>query len=39
MSAFSDSLASARKAAGMTQEELAFAIGVTRVTISSWSAG
>ena len=36
---FGQKLAQARKAAGLTQEELAGAVQVTRTTISSWGRG
>ena len=36
---FSDQLTAARKAAGMTQEQLADAVHVARNTISSWEHG
>lgn len=39
MSAFCEQLSNARKAAGMTQEQLAAAVHVTRTTISSWERG
>ena len=39
MAGFSEQLIAARKAAGMTQEELASAVHVTRTTISSWERG
>ena len=39
MTPFAEQLAAARKAAGMTQEELAGAVHVTRTTISSWERG
>lgn len=39
MSSFADQLTSARKAAGMTQEQLADAVHVARNTVSSWERG
>ncbi len=39
MTSFAEQLSTARKAAGMTQEELAYAVHVTRTTISSWERG
>lgn len=39
MSSFADQLTAARKAAGMTQEQLADAVHVARNTISSWERG
>ena len=39
MATFAEQLTAARKAAGMTQEELAGAVHVTRTTISSWERG
>ncbi len=39
MTSFAEQLSAARKAAGLTQEELASAIFVTRSTISSWERG
>ena len=36
---FADQLTAARKAAGMTQEQLADAVHVARNTISSWERG
>lgn len=39
MAEFGEQLTSARKAAGMTQEDLASAIHVSRTTISSWERG
>ncbi len=39
MATFAEQLTEARKAAGMTQEELANAVHVTRTTISSWERG
>ena len=39
MSSFADQLTAARKAAGMTQEQLADAVHVARSTVSSWERG
>ena len=39
MATFTEQLTAARKAANMTQEELANAVHVTRTTISSWERG
>ena len=39
MSSFADQLTTARKAAGMTQEQLADMVHVARNTISSWERG
>ena len=37
--AFGDNLAKARKKAGLSQEELAEKMGLTRQTISKWETG
>ena len=39
MRTFGEQLTDARKAAGMTQEELAQTVHVTRTTVSSWERG
>lgn len=39
MATFAEQLAAARKAAGMTQEDLADAVHVARSTVSSWEKG
>lgn len=36
MSAFAESLRKARQAAGLTQEQLGFEVGVTKASISAW---
>ena len=39
MKSFGDRLREARTAAGMTQEQLGFALGVTKASISAWENG
>lgn len=39
MKSFSDRLRTARTATGLTQEQLGFAIGVTKSSISAWENG
>lgn len=39
MKSFGDRLREARIAAGMTQEQLGFALGVTKASISAWENG
>ncbi|MDR1076163.1 MAG: helix-turn-helix domain-containing protein [Xanthomonadaceae bacterium] len=39
MKSFADRLREARTAAGMTQEQLGFALGVTKSSISAWENG
>ncbi len=39
MKGFGDRLREARTAAGMTQEQLGFALGVTKASISAWENG
>lgn len=39
MKSFGDRLREARSASGLTQEQLGFAIGVTKASISAWENG
>lgn len=39
MSGFPERLRAARKAAGLTQEELGFQVGVTKASVSAWETG
>ncbi len=39
MSSFADRLREARTAAGLTQEQLGFALGVTKSSVSAWENG
>lgn len=39
MSSFADRLREARIAAGLTQEQLGFALGVTKSSVSAWENG
>ena len=39
MKSFGDRLREARAASGLTQEQLGFAIGVTKASVSAWENG